>query len=123
MDIKKLNKVVKEVHEDLGEALVSTDIWSVADGQSIAGYNSNPKAAALMNRVGQQFIDSLIGADFRSLDKYYILDLKDGKLMICLLCGDYHWGMLLDAEKVHLGLLLNVVTPKCINGVTEALSK
>jgi hypothetical protein len=123
MDIKKLNKIVKDVQEDLGDALLSSDIWSVADGQTIAGFKSQPAAAALMNQVGRELIDALTGSKFPSLENYYILDLQDGKLMLCLLCGDYQWGMLLDVEKFQLGLLLNVIAPKCIDGFKEAVSK
>ena len=121
MNVKQLNEIIKEVKEDLGDALLSTDIWTAADGQTIAGYNSNPKVAALMNRVGQQFVDAITGAKFHPLDKYYILDLNDKKMIICLTFPDYWWGMLLDTEKVQLGLLLNVVVPKAMEGFNAAL--
>jgi CheY-like chemotaxis protein len=122
MDVKKINAIVKEVKEDLGDALLSTDIWTTADGTVIAGVNSNPKAAALMNQVGQELIKALTGAKFPSLEDYYILDLLDGKMILCLFFDDYQWGMLLDTEKVQLGLLLNVVAPKAIAGFKEAAS-
>ena len=121
MNVKQLNEIIKEVKEDLGDALLSTDIWTAADGQTIAGYNSNPKVAALMNRVGQQFVEAISGAKFHALDKYYILDLNDKKMMICLMFTDYWWGMLLDVDKVQLGLLLNVVVPKAMEGFNSAL--
>ena len=122
MDVKRINAIVKEVKEDLGDALLSTDIWTSADGTVIAGLNSNPKAAALMNQVAQELIKALTGAKFPSLEDYYILDLDDGKMMLCLVFGDYQWGMLLDTAKVQLGLLLNVVAPKAIAGFKEAVS-
>jgi len=122
MNVKKINAIVKEVTEDLGDALITTDIWTVADGTVIAGLNSSPKAAALMNQVGRELIDALTGSKFPSLEDYYILDLQDGKMMLCLLFGDYQWGMLLDTEKVQLGLLLSVVAPKAIAGFNEAVS-
>jgi CheY-like chemotaxis protein len=122
MDVKKINAIVKEVKDDLGDALIATDIWTAADGTVIAGVNSSPKAAALMNQVGRELVDALTGAKFPSLEDYYILDLRDGKMMLCLLLGDYQWGMLLDTAKVQLGLLLSVVTPKAIAGFNEAIS-
>jgi hypothetical protein len=122
VDVKKVNTIVKEVQEDLGDALLATDIWTTADGTIITGFNSNPKAAALMNQIGQQFIEALTGAKFPVLEKYYIVDLHDGKMIICLLFNDYQWGMLLDAEKVQLGLLLNVIAPKCMENLNAALS-
>jgi hypothetical protein len=122
MDVKKINAIVKEVKEDLGDALLSTDIWATADGTVIAGFNSNPKAAALMNRVGGKLIDAQKTSNLPLIQDYYFVDLQDGKMMFCLLFGDYQWGMLLDAEKVQLGLLLNVVAPKAITGMNEVVS-
>jgi hypothetical protein len=50
------------------------------------------------------------------------LDLQDNKLVICLLFADYWWGMLLDSDKIQLGLLLNVVVPKAMDGFDAAIS-
>lgn len=122
MDLKKLNGTIQVVKEDLADGLISTDIWSTADGKIIAGFNSQPKAAALLNRIGKQLIDSIKIAKFAPFDKYYALDLHDDKLLLCLTFDDYWWGMLLDAKKVPLGLLLNIVVPKAIEGFNEALS-
>ena len=122
MDVKKLNAIVQEVQDDLKDVLITTDIWATADGTVIAGFNSNPKAAALLNRIGQGFIDALKGSKFRPLEKYYMLDLHDGKMVLCLMFDDYWWGMVLETEKVQLGLLLNVVAPKAMEGFNEAVS-
>ena len=43
MNVKQLNEIIKEVKEDLGDALLSTDIWAAADGQIIAGTTPQPK--------------------------------------------------------------------------------
>lgn len=122
MNIKKLNEIIEELQKDLGDALLATDIWGVADGQSIAGYKSSPTAAALMNRVGQEIIDTTQDAGFPSVEKYYVLELKDGKMLLCLLFGDYQWGMLLDTKQVQLGLLFNVIAPKYTESFNAALS-
>lgn len=122
MDIKKLKALIKELQNDLGKALLSTDIWGVADGQSIAGYKSNPIAAALMNQVSQELNDSTKISEFPSVEKYFVLELKKDKMLLCLLFGNYQWGMLLDTKQVQLGLLLNVVAPKCIEGFNAAVS-
>ena len=122
MDIKKLNELIKELHKDLGKALLSTDIWGIADGQSIAGYKSNPAAAALMNQVSQELIGSTSVAEFPSVQKFYVLELKKDKMLLCLLFGDYQWGMLLDTKQIQLGMLLNVVAPKCMEGFNAVLS-
>jgi len=41
--------IINELKSDLGEGFVATDIWHSKDAQSLAGYNSQPKAVALFN--------------------------------------------------------------------------
>ncbi len=43
MNLKMLKATIEELKEDLGPALLSTDIWSSSDGQSIVGYKPRPK--------------------------------------------------------------------------------
>jgi len=71
MDVKKLNGIITSLAEDLGDALLTTDIWAVADGQSIAGYKSNPKAAALFNRMGKLLDNALQGGKLSGIDTHY----------------------------------------------------
>jgi hypothetical protein len=123
MDIKKLNGIIKNLTEDLGDALLTTDIWANIDGQILVGYNSLPEAAALLNQVYHQIVDTLKEADFPPLDKFVSFNLQGDKMTFCLLFEDYQWGMLFDTTRIQLGLLFNVITPKCIEGFNEALSK
>jgi len=123
MDIKKLNKLIDDLKKEFGDALLATDIWANADGQILVGYNSLPEAAALMNQIAQQIADTLKEADFPPLDKFTSFNLQGGHTTFTLVFKDYHWGMLFDTTKIQLGLLLNVIAPKCIEGFHEALSK
>lgn len=123
MDIKKLNKLVDDLKMEFGDALLATDIWANADGQILAGYNSIPEAAALLNQVYHQIVDTLKESDFPPLDKFVSFDLQGGKMTFCLLFEEYQWGMLFDTKKIQLGLLFNVIAPQCIEGFHEALSK
>jgi hypothetical protein len=36
--------------------------------------------------------------------------------------GDYNFGVLIDAQKAQLGLLLNVIIPKAVDAIKEALA-
>jgi CheY-like chemotaxis protein len=121
MDIKKLNAVIKNLTEDLGDALITTDIWAVADGQSIAGYKSNPKAAALFNRMGKLLNNALQGSKFPGIDRHYMFHLKNDTIMMGMPLGDYQWGLLVDAKKAQLGLLMNVIIPNTIAALKSAL--
>jgi hypothetical protein len=122
MDVKKLNNAIELLKDDLGDALLASDIFGAADGQTIVGYNPQPKASALFCQLTSYLVKSLDQAGFPQLDKYYLLDLKDGKMVICIPLGDFLWGMLVDKEKAQLGLMLNVIMPKIIEAFEDALS-
>jgi hypothetical protein len=106
--------------EDLGDALIASDIYSVHDGQGIVAYNPQPAANALFNRITGMIIQSLKDAGFPELGRYYQIELVDGKLVTNMPLGDYVWGVLVDTKKVQVGLLNNVVIPKVITLFEEA---
>lgn len=122
MDTKKINQIIEKMQKDLGEGLLATDLWNVNDAQSIAGFNPQPKAVALFNQVTEYLTESLKRSGFPSLGKYYIIDLEDGKYVVVIPMNPYQWGMLIDGNKVKLGLLLNITIPEMISAFTEATS-
>ena len=121
MDTKKLRDAIKILKDDLGEGLIATDIFTVAEGMSIAGYNSQPKANALFNNLTTDLMKTLRSANFPNLSKYYILDLEGDHLLIVLPLGDYRWGILVNSKKVQLGLLLSIAIPNSIKAFEDAL--
>ncbi len=123
MDIEKLNACVEIPKSQLGEGLLATDIFMAADGQSIAGFNPQPAASALFNKLSDFMIEALDSAGFPQMGRYYTLSLDGNKMVIVMLFGEYRWGMLIDGEKTQLGLLLNVVMPKMIKALEEALTE
>ena len=122
VNVQKLFTAVELLKNDLGDALLAADIFGSTDGQSIAGYNSQPKASALFGQLTLFLGKSLEGSGFPRLGKYYILDLADAKMVIVIPLGDYQWGLFVDTKKVQLGLLLNVVMPKIIDAFEEAIA-
>jgi CheY-like chemotaxis protein len=122
MNVQKLNEIIESMVKDLGDGLVATDIWTTADGFSIAGHNPQPKATALFNQLTSYLNDTLQGSGFPGLGKYYMMDLLDNKMVIVLPMGEYRWGVLVDSSKIQLGLLLNVIVPKIIDGFEEAIT-
>jgi len=122
MDAKKLNEIIQKFKKDLGDALIATDIWTTADGQSLAGYNTQPAAAALFNRITLIINDALKGSKFPLMDKYYLLHLEGGNISAAMQFGDYQWGILVDTKQVQLGLLLNVHIPNTMEAIKEALA-
>ena len=121
MNIEKLNNAIEKVKRDLGSSLLATDIFTVEDGTSIAGYNSQAKACALFNELTLNLISSLNTAGFPGLNDYYLLNLKDGNLVLVMYLLDFQWGFLVDSKQVKLGLLLNIVMPSAKEAFIDAL--
>jgi hypothetical protein len=120
MNVKKLREAVEMQKESLGDGLLASDIFSSNDGQSLVGYNSNPQACALFNRITQMLLKALDGSAFPKLTDYYIINLEGGHMVIVLPMGDFQWGMLINTNKVQLGLLLNIVIPNMIEAFEAA---
>jgi CheY-like chemotaxis protein len=116
-------KVIEELREDLRTALITTDVWTVLDGQSIAGFNPKPKACALFNQITSYIIEALNASDYPELGKYYIFDLIEEKMVIIIPLpqNDFVMGMLIDTNKAQMGLLLNIIIPKIIESFEKAL--
>ena len=122
MDVQKLNAAVELLKRDMGDSLLATNIFGSADGQAIAGYNTQEKANALFAQLTEYLTKALQGSGFPGLGKYYMMDLTDAKMAILIPLADYQWGMLVDTNKAKLGLLLNVVMPKIIDAFEEAIT-
>jgi hypothetical protein len=124
MDIKKLNHAIEYLKDQMGKGLINTDIWTTADGQSVASYQSQPKAVALFNRLTQYMVDALHQSEesFVELGRYYLIDLIGNHMVICVYMGEYQWGLMFDKKEVQLGLVLNFVIPKIIDIFEEAVT-
>ena len=122
MNVKKLKESIEVLKNNLDGALMACDIWKDGTGTSIAGYNTNPQATALFDRVTDYMNKSLKTSGFPSLDKYYLLELKNNALIVVLQFEQgYQWGMLVDNSKVNLGLLLNIAIPEARKAFIEAI--
>jgi hypothetical protein len=122
MNVDKLDEAIEVMKKDMKGGLIATDIWTVADGQSLSGFNTQPKAVALFNELTSNLIVSLKGSGFPALGRYYVVDLVDGITACVIPLGEYQWGLLLDSTKAPLGLLLNVVLPKAVDRFEEAIA-
>jgi CheY-like chemotaxis protein len=121
MNIPKLNKAIESLKESLGNALLSTDIFSTDDAQTIAGWNSNPMACAVFSQFTAMLNRSLSDSKFPEIGRYYLLDLVDRKMLVVIPMGDFQWSMLIDGTRAQLGLLLNLAIPKAISAFEEAI--
>ncbi len=121
MNVKKLNQAIEIQKENMGEGLLATDIFGSVDGQSLVGWNSNPQACALFNRITNYMVEALERSGFPALGQYYIMDLEGSKMVIVISMGEFQWGMLVDRSKIQLGLLLNVIMPQMIDAFEKSM--
>ncbi len=119
MDLKQMNKVLHNVERELGNALISTDVWSITDAESLVGYNSQPAACALFNQITSYINEALEQGKYPKLDKYYILDLQDDKMVLVIPFAEFIWEMLIDTKKARLGVLLNTTIPEIIRSFEQ----
>jgi hypothetical protein len=121
MDIMKLHSAIDFVKESLRGGLVATDIFTSDDGQSLAGYNTQPAGSALFSKMTRELNASLKDAGFPTLGKYYLMDLVDGNKVIIIPMAKYQWGMLVNKD-AQIGLITNVLLPKMIDKFEDAVT-
>ncbi len=122
MNVTKLNEAIGLLKTNLGESLLSTTIAMNIDGQSIAGFNSSPKFAALIVKIVKVVNDTVKISGIPQIGKYATFDLQDDQLLVILPLGEYIWGILLDGTKTQMGLLLNIEIPAAIDAFAEAIA-
>lgn len=121
MDVKKLKTSIEVLKNDLDGALLACDIWISGTGQSIAGFNTNPVAVALFERVTDFMDNALKESGFPPLENYYMLNMANNATVLVVQLETYQWGMLVDSSKVQLGLLLNIALPNARKAFKEAV--
>lgn len=122
INLEKLEETVKSIKGLLRDGLVATDVWNTETGLSLASHNGQPEASALFNMLTGEIQKTLTDSGFPGLNRYYILDLAEGNMVVVQLHGrDMMSGMLLDTSATNLGVLVSVAIPRYAAGVSEAL--
>jgi DNA-binding response OmpR family regulator len=120
VEYMKFNKIVEELKEDLGDALLSTEIWNL-EGEIVTGYNQRQTVCDIFTPITFYINEALTTAEYPELSDYYILNLEGGKISVTIPGGDYFWGMLIDSNKTPLGFLLKVILSEKIDAFREAI--
>ncbi|WP_024539006.1 hypothetical protein [Comamonas badia] len=121
VDINKLEQLIEDLRSLLKDGLAATDIWDRSTGLSLAGYNAQPAAVALFNQLTGDLVDTLSGAGFPKLNRYYLLDLDADNAVVIMRHGDdLLQGALLNSKKVNMGILFSIAIPKAIDAVAKA---
>lgn len=121
MNIGKLNKAIEVLKQTLGDGLNASDVWTRHDGMSIAGFNSQPVATALFNRMTDGLQSTLVDSGFPALGKYYLLELANEMMVVVLQAAEIRAGILVDKKKAPLGVIISVALPKFLASLEEAV--
>lgn len=121
IDIEKLETLTQELKTTLKEGLLSSDIFDRSTGLSLASYNPQPTASALFTEVTNVIATTLTDSGFPSLKRYYLVDMENDHIVMVVRHGnDLLQGILMNSQKVNLGILLSVALPKMLAGVEKA---
>lgn len=120
MEIEVLEKGIEVLKSDLGGALIACDIFD-SSGLSYIGFNPQPEATALFAEMTSFLRRALNESGFPALGNYYYIQLDDKKIVVVAVVEDFQWGMLVDGNKVNLGLLINIALPKVIKTLKSAI--
>ena len=123
MQTNKLDQMIEILKKDLGEALITANIWDIGNGKTLATYNGQPRTVSVLNRVTNFVVNALKDSDLPDLEGYYTLNLANRKYALVLPLNSYRLGLLVDMEKIEVGLLLNVTLPKIMDTYEETTGK
>lgn len=117
---KKLISILKE---ELGDAVISTEIWEVSSGEVLDSFNAKIEVCDLFTEITAYIHEVLSASDFPHLNDYYLLDLEDNMIKVIISIKDYLWGILIDSKKTTLGFLLRIVLSNLISTFNSSLSE
>lgn len=120
IEYKKFNTLIGSLKEDLGDALLSSEIWSM-EGEVVAGHNERQTVCDVFTPITFYVNEALNAAEYPELGEYYILNLEGAKISVTVPMGNYFWGMLIDSKKTPLGFLLKVILSEKIASFEEAV--
>lgn len=121
MDIKSMSKLIDDLKDNLGDALIMSDISSFKIGTSVASYNTTPKTATLVNKFSKYMLEMISKSGLGDTMNYYAAEVKGGAMMYVLLADDYCWSIMVDAKQVPNGMILVGVLPDCLSGLRKAV--
>jgi hypothetical protein len=120
IEYKKFNTLIESLEEDLGDALLSSEIWDM-EGAVLSGHNERQTVCDVFTPITFYVNEALNAAEYPELGEYYILNLEGAKISVTIPMGEYFWGMLIDSKKTPLGFLLKVILSEKIASFQEAV--
>lgn len=124
IDVSVLDAAVDRLAATLKDSLLACDIWDVDTGLSLAGHNQQPTAVALFNEMTKRMNSTLEQSGWPNVDSSFLLELEGGRIVqVLLFGGGIMGGMLVDAAKVNLGILVNVAVPRMFQDIVPAIDE
>jgi hypothetical protein len=119
LDDHRVNQLIEQLKNDLGDGFLATDIWTTAYGQPLVGYRSKPNTAAMFNEVTQKLDKTLQASQYPGLGNYYLVNLANNRLAVIVSNGTYQQLLLVDLSKTTMGMLMSVVLPRLLGSLKE----
>ena len=119
-DVDLLVNAVKRAQAHLGDALLAIDVYALADGQPIAGFNSQPRWAAYLAQMTARVAEALANCGMPSPGSHYLIDLDGSRSLLVVPGRRLQWSLLFDGSRAPLGLVLNVLLPELRAGLGES---
>lgn len=114
IDLDEVRSLLHEVDEQLGGALISTDVISKATGMSIAGVHTDRKASALFNHLSEQLHQAITRAEDAPAKaiRQFIIEGDNGIFIFVIEIDERHrWAMMINGAQAQLGLIFAVIIP------------
>ncbi len=118
----RLKEIFETLKRDLGEGFIATDIWATADGRPLIenhDYNKDPRAVILFNEATRLLYRALEKSEYPGLGNYYLVNLKNDQLVVVLTLDVCQQFILVDTNKIPMGLLMSVALPNLISSLVE----
>jgi len=112
MKIELLEKHIEELQETLQDGLVATSVFNQEDGVSIVEYNTKNHFNLAYNSITNYILKKFRDYNLLNIDKYMIFSLENDMILIIIPLYNYRWALVVDNNKIKLGILLNAIIPQ-----------
>lgn len=107
----------------LKDAILSINIWDREMGLTLAEWQGNPTAVALITQLVNELDQVLKAGGLEKFEDYLYLDLADNTALVILDHGDnLMQGWLINTDKANLGILLGMAVPTALSNIKSAKS-
>lgn len=124
-NIEQFEQNIQATRVALREGVLSINVWNAGTGLTLAEWQGNETAVALLTQLISELSNSLVdtlGSGFGTKD-YLYLNLKDDKALVVINHGnDLMQGWLIDSAKTQTGILLGMAVPNAIANISSTQS-